>query len=41
MNRRHCASAAITLVCALALLTAPVQALAAPVPEPTPSSTPA
>ena len=39
MNRRHCASAAITLVCALALLTAPVQALAAPVPEPTPSST--
>ncbi|WP_432104682.1 NlpC/P60 family protein [Streptomyces sp. bgisy091] len=39
MNRRHCASAAITLVCALALLTAPVQAMAAPIPEPTPSAT--
>ncbi|MFF4249095.1 NlpC/P60 family protein [Streptomyces sp. NPDC001822] len=39
MNRRHCATAAITLVCALALLTAPVQAMAAPVPEPTPSAT--
>ncbi|WP_326698986.1 NlpC/P60 family protein [Streptomyces sp. NBC_01754] len=38
MNRRHCASAAITLVCALALLTAPAQALAAPAPEPAPSS---
>ncbi|WP_327116209.1 NlpC/P60 family protein [Streptomyces sp. NBC_01341] len=39
MNRRHCAAAAITLVCALALLTAPVQAMAAPVPEPTPTAT--
>lgn len=39
MNRRHCASAAITLVCALALLTAPVQAMAAPIPEPTPTAT--
>ncbi|WP_329039583.1 NlpC/P60 family protein [Streptomyces sp. NBC_00178] len=38
MNRRHCAAAAITLVCALALLTAPVQAMAAPVPEPTPTA---
>ncbi|MFH9471084.1 NlpC/P60 family protein [Streptomyces clavifer] len=38
MNRRHCASAAITLVCALALLTAPVQAMAAPVPEPFPTA---
>ncbi|MER5551235.1 NlpC/P60 family protein [Streptomyces sp. NPDC002793] len=38
MNRRHCATAAITLVCALALLTAPVQAMAAPVPEPAPSA---
>ncbi|MGW4228357.1 C40 family peptidase [Streptomyces sp. NPDC004980] len=38
MNRRHCASAAITLVCALALLTAPVQAMAAPIPEPSPTS---
>ncbi|GAA2938475.1 NlpC/P60 family protein [Kitasatospora cinereorecta] len=38
MNRRHCASAAITLVCALALLTAPVQAMAAPVPEPSPAA---
>ncbi|MFJ8754128.1 NlpC/P60 family protein [Streptomyces sp. NPDC102441] len=37
MNRRHCATAAITLVCALALLTAPVQAMAAPVPEPSPT----
>lgn len=34
MNRRHCAAAAITLVCALAVLAAPVQAMAAPVPEP-------
>ncbi|MEU0135085.1 NlpC/P60 family protein [Streptomyces sp. NPDC006296] len=39
MNRRHCASAAITLVCALALLTAPVQAMAAPIPEPGPTTT--
>ncbi|MGW0780546.1 NlpC/P60 family protein [Streptomyces sp. NPDC002913] len=39
MNRRHCAAAAITLVCALAVLTAPVQAMAAPVPEPTPTVT--
>ncbi|MEV7107445.1 C40 family peptidase [Streptomyces atroolivaceus] len=39
MNRRHCATAAITLVCALALLTAPVQAMAAPVPEPGPTAT--
>ncbi|MFE3515392.1 NlpC/P60 family protein [Streptomyces sp. NPDC059166] len=39
MNRRHCASAAITLVCALAVLTAPVQAMAAPIPEPAPSAT--
>ncbi|MGQ4412503.1 coiled-coil domain-containing protein, partial [[Kitasatospora] papulosa] len=39
MNRRHCATAAITLVCALALLTAPVQAMAAPIPEPGPTST--
>ncbi|MEU0127502.1 MULTISPECIES: NlpC/P60 family protein [unclassified Streptomyces] len=39
MNRRHCAAAAITLVCALALLTAPVQAMAAPVPEPDPTAT--
>jgi len=39
VNRRHCATAAITLVCALALLTAPVQAMAAPVPEPGPAAT--
>ncbi|MFI9629139.1 NlpC/P60 family protein [Streptomyces sp. NPDC052042] len=32
MKRRHCAEAAITLVCALALLTAPVEAFAAPSP---------
>ncbi|MEV8456475.1 NlpC/P60 family protein [Streptomyces sp. NPDC052095] len=32
MNRRHCASAAITLVCALSVLITPVQALAAPTP---------
>ncbi|MFE9820641.1 NlpC/P60 family protein [Streptomyces sp. NPDC005791] len=38
MNRRHCATAAITLVCALALLTAPVQAMAAPIPDPTPTA---
>ncbi|MEU1123653.1 NlpC/P60 family protein [Streptomyces sp. NPDC005899] len=38
MHRRHCAAAAVTLVCALAVLTAPVQAVAAPVPEPTPAA---
>ncbi|MGN5633271.1 NlpC/P60 family protein [Streptomyces sp. AC154] len=32
MNRRHSAAAAITLVCALAVLAAPVQAFAAPTP---------
>ncbi|MFJ9111706.1 NlpC/P60 family protein [Streptomyces sp. NPDC102283] len=37
MNRRHCATAAITLVCALALLTSTGQAMAAPTPEPPPS----
>lgn len=37
MNRRHCAAAAITLVCALSLLTVPVQAMAAPTPDSTPS----
>ncbi|MFH9609704.1 NlpC/P60 family protein [Streptomyces sp. NPDC017448] len=36
MNRRHCATAAITLVCALALLTSTGQAAAAPVPDPVP-----
>ncbi|MDX5578504.1 glycoside hydrolase, partial [Streptomyces sp. ID01-9D] len=36
MNRRHCATAAITLVCALALLTSTGQAMAAPVPDPSP-----
>ncbi|WP_406496157.1 NlpC/P60 family protein [Streptomyces sp. NBC_00846] len=34
MNRRHCAAAAITLACALTVLTAPVQAFAAPEPPP-------
>lgn len=38
MYRRHCAAAAITLVCAMALLAAPVQAFAAPAP---PSPAPA
>ncbi|WP_406393303.1 C40 family peptidase [Streptomyces sp. NBC_00887] len=38
MNRRHCAAAAITLVCALAVLAAPVPAMAAPVPEPSPTA---
>ncbi|MFE7464206.1 NlpC/P60 family protein [Streptomyces sp. NPDC057499] len=38
MNRRHCASAAITLVCALSVLITPVQALAAPTP-PSPTTT--
>ncbi|WIY77027.1 C40 family peptidase [Streptomyces anulatus] len=37
MNRRTCATAAITLVCALALLTSTGQAMAAPVPDPSPS----
>ncbi|MFE7352238.1 NlpC/P60 family protein [Streptomyces sp. NPDC057543] len=37
MNRRHCAAAAITLACALTVLTAPVQAFAAP-PPPSPSA---
>ncbi|MFG2627919.1 NlpC/P60 family protein [Streptomyces sp. NPDC048473] len=37
MNRRHIAAAAITLVCALTVLTAPVQAFAAPAP-PSPSA---
>ncbi|MET9916275.1 NlpC/P60 family protein [Streptomyces sp. NPDC006435] len=37
MNRRHCASAAITLVCALSVLITPVPAFAAPTP---PSETP-
>ncbi|CAO0827978.1 hypothetical protein SMICM17S_00196 [Streptomyces microflavus] len=37
VNRRHCAAAAITLVCALSLLTVPVQAMAAPTPDSTPS----
>ncbi|MEU9849404.1 NlpC/P60 family protein [Streptomyces sp. NPDC047985] len=32
MKRRHCATAAITLVCALTVLTAPVEAFAAPSP---------
>ncbi|MGW7357660.1 NlpC/P60 family protein [Streptomyces sp. NPDC054802] len=35
MNRRHCATAAITLVCALTLLTSPGPAFAAPEPVPT------
>lgn len=39
MYRRHCAAAAITLVCALAVLAAPVQAFAAPAP-PSPSTAP-
>ncbi len=37
VNRRHCAAAAITLVCALGLLTVPVQAMAAPTPDASPS----
>ncbi|MFF2330086.1 MULTISPECIES: NlpC/P60 family protein [unclassified Streptomyces] len=40
MNRRHLAAAAITLVCALGVLTAPVQAFAAPAPPSSPSATP-
>ncbi|WNI23357.1 NlpC/P60 family protein [Streptomyces sp. ITFR-16] len=39
MYRRHCAAAAITLVCALAVLAAPVPALAAPAP-PSPTAPP-
>ncbi|MEV0491874.1 C40 family peptidase [Streptomyces atratus] len=39
MNRRHCAAAAITLVCALTVLTAPAQAFAAPAP-PAPTTSP-
>lgn len=39
MNRRNCAAAAITLVCALGLLTVPAQAMAAPTPDATPSPT--
>ncbi|MEV4680904.1 C40 family peptidase [Streptomyces kurssanovii] len=35
MNRRHCATAAITLVCALTLLASPGTAFAAPEPAPT------
>jgi cell wall-associated NlpC family hydrolase len=35
VNRRHCATAAITLVCALTLLTSPGPAFAAPEPAPT------
>jgi cell wall-associated NlpC family hydrolase len=35
VNRRHCATAAITLVCALTLLTSPGPAFAAPEPVPT------
>lgn len=38
MYRRHCAAAAITLVCAMAVLASPVQAFAAPAP---PSPAPA
>ncbi|MGW0855042.1 NlpC/P60 family protein [Streptomyces sp. NPDC002690] len=37
MKRRHCAAAALTVVCALAVLSAPAQAWAAP--EPAPSAT--
>ncbi|MDT0490767.1 NlpC/P60 family protein [Streptomyces griseus] len=38
MNRRRCAAAAITLVCALGLLTVPVQAMAAPLPDVPPTA---
>ncbi|MCX5397952.1 NlpC/P60 family protein [Streptomyces sp. NBC_00102] len=38
MKRRHCAAAALTVVCALAVLSAPAQAWAAPAP-PTASAT--
>lgn len=39
MYRRHCAAAAITLVCAMAVLASPVQAFAAPAP-PSPAPVP-
>jgi cell wall-associated NlpC family hydrolase len=39
VNRRHCAAAAITLVCTLTVLTAPTQAFAAPAP-PSPTASP-
>ncbi|WP_406094244.1 C40 family peptidase [Streptomyces sp. NBC_01013] len=39
MYRRHCATAAITLVCAMAVLATPVQAFATPAP-PTPTPAP-
>ncbi|MER5278827.1 NlpC/P60 family protein [Streptomyces sp. NPDC002809] len=39
MYRRHCAAAAITLVCAMAVLASPVQAFAAPAP-PSPAPAP-
>jgi peptidoglycan DL-endopeptidase CwlO len=39
VNRRRCATAAIIPVCALVLLSAPVQAMAAPMPEPAPTAT--
>jgi cell wall-associated NlpC family hydrolase len=39
VNRRHCAAAAIILVCALTVLTAPAQAFAAPAP-PSPTASP-
>ncbi|MFF9350780.1 NlpC/P60 family protein [Streptomyces sp. NPDC014734] len=41
MNRRHCAAAAITLVCALTVLAAPAQAFAAPAPPHPSASQPA
>ncbi|MGW2281464.1 NlpC/P60 family protein [Streptomyces sp. NPDC001770] len=41
MKRRHCAAAAITVVCALAVLSAPVQAWAAPEPPPSVQQVPA
>lgn len=41
MKRRHCAAAAITVVCALAVLSAPVQAWAAPEPPPSSQQVPA
>lgn len=41
MYRRHCAAAAMTLVCAMAVLAAPVQAFAAPAPpSPAPPAEP-
>ncbi|MFD6425935.1 NlpC/P60 family protein, partial [Streptomyces sp. NPDC060198] len=41
MKRRHCAAAALTVVCALAVLSAPVQAWAAPAPIPSATRSPA